>query len=191
MLTQLAVLTAIMIIFHLTGVGYFRIGIFSLTIMAVPLIIGAITLGKAAGAILGGVFGFTVILLPETQFFMNLNLAGALIVCIATRILLGFLSGAMFQSFAKFDDSKIWSYAVTGLFTSLLNTFFVMGGIALIFGSDPAVQEAFGAAGLGKMNFFIVIIGAVALQAVIEAAICAVVAGSAAKAIHIFLKKGA
>jgi len=191
MLTQLGVLTAIMLIFHFSGIGYFKIGVFSLTIMAIPMIIGAITIGKSAGAVLGGIFGITVILLPETQFFMNINLAGTLLVVVGTRILLGFLSGLMFRSFEKLDESRIWSYGLTGLFTALLNTFFIMGGIALIFGSDPAVQEAFGTSDLSKVNFLMVIIGAVAMQAVIEAVMCAVIAGSVAKTIHIFLKKGA
>ncbi|MDR2559244.1 MAG: ECF transporter S component [Oscillospiraceae bacterium] len=190
MLVQLGALVAIMLILHFTGFGYFKIGVFSLTIMAVPMIIGAVTIGKTAGAVLGGIFGVTVLTLPETMFFMNINLAGTFFVVVGTRVILGFLCGLMFQGFSKFDKQKIWSYGATGLITAMLNTVFIMGGIALIFGSDPAVREVFGAADAAGFAFFAIIFGAVIVQAAIEAGICMVIAGSAAKAIHIFFKKG-
>ncbi len=188
-LTQLAMLAGIMLLFHYTGIGYFRIGIFSLTIMAVPMIIGAITLGKTAGAILGAVFAVTVLTLPETQFLFSVNPAATIVLCLVARVLLGFLCGLMFELFSRADKTRIWSYGVTGLVTSVLNTLFVIGGIVIVFGSYPSVQEAFGAAGKGRAGFFITAISAVAVQALIEAAICTLISGAAAKALVHFIKK--
>ena len=56
-LVELALLTAIIAVMTFTPIGYLKLGPLELTLIVVPVIIGAVTLGPAAGAFLGLVFG--------------------------------------------------------------------------------------------------------------------------------------
>ena len=58
----LALFLAIEIIMYLTPIGYLRINALSVTLMHVPVIILASTMGPAAGAFLGFVFGCTSVI---------------------------------------------------------------------------------------------------------------------------------
>ncbi|MCL1903011.1 MAG: ECF transporter S component [Oscillospiraceae bacterium] len=188
MLAQLGVLIAVMIIFHTTGISYIKVGVFSLTIMAVPMIIGAITTGRTGGMVLGAVFGITTLLLPETQIFMSVNPLLAILLCVGARVLLGFLCAIIFECFKKYDKTKILSFGATGLLTSLLNTLFIIGGITLLFASNPSVLREFGMEGVSRLNFFAIFISLVGVQAVIEATVCTIISGVVAKAVTVYIK---
>ena len=66
-MVQLSVLIAIMLLLELTGLGMIKTAGLEITIMLVPVIVGAIVMGPAAGALLGGVFGLYE-LLPAFLF---------------------------------------------------------------------------------------------------------------------------
>jgi len=194
MLAQLGILAAIMLVFHFTGIGYIKLGAIEMTIMMVPVIIGAITLGPIAGAILGGIFGVTVCLLPFTQsFFMAMNLPGTIIMCVAFRgIILGFLIGLLFKGFNRLDSSRIWSCEATGLIASLLNTAIFVVGAVIIYGNNPMMHDFFESIGMQAKTpsaVFSALIVVVGVQAVVEAAICTLVASVIAKAVMTYLQK--
>lgn len=52
-LVELALLTAIIAVMTFTPIGYLKLGPLELTLIMVPVIIGAVTLGPAAGAFWG------------------------------------------------------------------------------------------------------------------------------------------
>ena len=56
-LTQLSLLIALLAVLGFTPLGFIMIPPVSITLMHIPVIIGAILLGPLDGAILGGVFG--------------------------------------------------------------------------------------------------------------------------------------
>ena len=58
-LTQMALLTAIILLMAFTPLGYLRTGVVEITFIMIPVVVGAILMGPGAGAILGGVFGLT------------------------------------------------------------------------------------------------------------------------------------
>ena len=58
-MVQMAILIAIMIILAFTPLGYLKFGLIEITLMVIPVAVGAIVLGPLCGAILGGVFGLT------------------------------------------------------------------------------------------------------------------------------------
>ena len=58
-MVQLAILTAIILLMAFTPIGYLHFGIIEITLIMIPVIIGAIVLGPGAGAFLGGMFGLT------------------------------------------------------------------------------------------------------------------------------------
>src|SRR5665811_933425 len=96
-LVRLAVLAVILFLLEFTGVGYIKTPGIELTIMQVPVIVGAIILGSGAGAILGGLFGLTSFwqaVSGKSAFglmLFNMNPLGAFLTTIPTRILMGLL----------------------------------------------------------------------------------------------------
>ena len=58
-LVMLAVLTAIVLLMAFTPLGYLKLPFLEISFLMIPVVLGAILLGPAAGAILGAVFGLT------------------------------------------------------------------------------------------------------------------------------------
>ena len=58
-MVQLAILTAIILVMAFTPLGYLRVATMTITFLSIPVVIGAILIGPAAGAFLGFVFGLT------------------------------------------------------------------------------------------------------------------------------------
>ena len=56
-LVEMALLVAIILIMAFTPLGYIKTAGIEITLIVVPVAVGAVTLGPVAGAILGGVFG--------------------------------------------------------------------------------------------------------------------------------------
>ena len=54
---QLALLTAIIVLMAFTPVGFIRTPGLEITLIGIPVVVGAVLLGPSGGAILGAVFG--------------------------------------------------------------------------------------------------------------------------------------
>ena len=63
-LVETAMLAAIVVLMSFTPIGYLKIGALSITFIMIPVVIGGITVGPAAGAVLGGLLiGFIEIVI--------------------------------------------------------------------------------------------------------------------------------
>ena len=110
-MVQLAVLIAIMLILAFTPLGYLRIGPLAISLMTIPVVIGAMILGPAGGAVLGLVFGLTSFYQcfagdPFGAALVAMNPFFTFLVCIPTRTLMGWLSGVIFKALWKIDKTK-------------------------------------------------------------------------------------
>ena len=116
-LVELAVLLAILIMLEVTGLGMFKTFGLELTILQIPVVIGAIVLGPSAGAILGCSFGLLSFweCFGKSQFgatLLGINPFLTFLVCVPTRALMGWLCGLIFKGLdrrlgggkADFDD---------------------------------------------------------------------------------------
>ena len=56
-MATLAMFCGILLVMGATGIGFIPLPVIKATTMHIPVILGAILLGPAAGAVLGGVFG--------------------------------------------------------------------------------------------------------------------------------------
>jgi uncharacterized membrane protein len=195
MLVQTALLAAIMLVLNFTGFANISIGPINMTIMWVPIIIGAITIGPIAGAVLGCVFGATVLINMGalTQIMLGINAPLTVVFNILIRgIGVGFLSGLLFKLFSKADKQRVWSFGATGLLTSLLNTTVFVTGTALMFGASADLYQWGPLAEIenaSRAAVFTTVFALVGAQALIEAAICTIIAAIIAKAILTYLKK--
>jgi uncharacterized membrane protein len=188
-MTKLAALAAIVLIMAFTPAGYLRTPAVEVSFLAIPVAVGAIVLGPAAGAILGGVFGATSFAQcfgssPFGAALLAINPFFTFISCMIPRILMGWLAGVIFGALYRIDSTKTWSYAVGSLSAAVLNTVFFIGGFILLFGNSEFVRGLQG--GTPILAF---IAGMVGLQGVVEAVVCCVAGGAVCKAAQIFSKQ--
>ena len=95
-LTLLALLTAIVVVLQLLG-SFIRFGGFSISLVLVPIVIGAALLGVGAGGWLGLVFGVTVLLSGDAALFLGFNAAGTIITVLGKGVLAGLAAGAVYR----------------------------------------------------------------------------------------------
>ena len=89
-----------------TPIGYIKTAGLEITLIVVPVAVGAVTLGPTAGAILGGVFGITSFIqcFGMSQFgalLLGINPFLTFLVCVPTRILMGWLTGLIIMDYEK------------------------------------------------------------------------------------------
>lgn len=169
-LVELALLVAIILLMAFTPIGYIKTAGLEITLIVVPVAVGAVTLGPTAGAILGGVFGITsfiqcfgmsafgTLLLGVNPFFTFL-------VCVPTRILEGWFTGLIFDGLKKTKLPSGASVTIANLCCPLLNTAFFMGTLVTLFAGT--MREQFG---MTKVIPFIAAF--VGINGLIEAAVC-------------------
>ena len=134
----IAMLSGICIFLGLTGLGFIPLPLFKLTILHLPVIIGAIIEGPVVGGSIGFIFGLFSIYqnitapTPMSPFFYNP------LVSIVPRVLIGVLSYYIYKIVrAKLKNVKV-SISIAAVFGSLINTIGVLGTIYLIYFKDYA-----------------------------------------------------
>lgn len=190
-IVQLAILSAILILMSFTPIGYLKLGPVSITFNTIPVVIGAIVLGPAAGAVLGGIFGATSFI----QCFgmdafgtalLSINPFFTAVVCFVPRILIGVFAALVFRAFSKARKNNgkgILSYAVSALTGAVTNTVFFVGLLVLFFGNAEAVRQMLGD------SIVAIITALITANSIIEAIVCTVVGGAIAKAIFMAVNK--
>lgn len=186
-MVQTAVLAAIIIVMAFTPLGYLKIGTISITFLSIPVVIGAIMIGPACGAILGGVFGITSFIQcfgidPFGTTLLGINPLFTFLMCMVPRILMGIFVGLIFRALSKIDKTRIWSFAVASLSGAVINTVLFVGALILFFGTSEYIQ------GFGK-NLLAILSVLITINAVIEAAVCMVAGTAITKALSKTMKK--
>ncbi len=192
-LTRLALLVAIELVMKAVGLGSVPVGPLYMSFLTLPIAVGAITMGPAAGAILGGVFGATSFIQAlEGKSAMGSALFqvspfGTFVVCFVARVLVGLCAGLIFKALCKAlpKKEKLCCF-LGGLAAPVLNTAFFMGFLVLIFYNCEYVQNLAGT--LGATNAFMFIVLLVGVQAIFEWVICCLVAGAVSLPVRKYLK---
>lgn len=100
----LALLTAIVVLLQFLG-AFIRFGPFSVSLVLMPIVIGAALAGIAAGTWLGLVFGAVVLATGDANLFIAINPAGAIITVLVKGTLAGFSAGVVYKALAKSSQS--------------------------------------------------------------------------------------
>lgn len=127
-LVEMALLVAIILILAFTPLGYIKTLGLEITLIVVPVTIGAIILGPLGGAVLGAVFGITSFIQcfgmsPFGAVLLGINPFGTFVVCVVSRILMGWLTGLIYKGLSKFPKMKNWKILIANLAGPILNTF--------------------------------------------------------------------
>ena len=134
----IAMLSGICLFLGLTGLGFIPLPLFKLTILHLPVIIGAIIEGPVVGGSIGLIFGLFSIYqnitapTPMSPFFYNP------LVSIVPRVLIGVLSYYIYKLIRnKLKNVKL-SITIAAVCGSLVNTIGVLGTVYLIYFKDYA-----------------------------------------------------
>lgn len=185
-MVQLALFTAIIALLAFSPLGYIKTGTITITLIGIPVIVGAVVFGPAGGAFLGAVFGLTSFI---TCFGMDafggillgIDPIKTFVMCLVPRILMGWLTALIFKGLNKIDKTKYISYAATSLIGSLLNTILFMSFLIIFFINNAKVQEIIPVAAKGPFAFFAAI---AALNGTVEAIVCMIIATAISKVLH-------
>ena len=192
-LTQIALLAAILLVLNYTPLGYLQVGPLAASLLTVPVAIGAITMGPAAGALLGALFGATSFLQAlQGKSVMGgavfaASPAGYFVVSVIGRVLMGLCVGLIFAALQKVlpKKEKLTCY-IAAFCAPFLNTVFYMGLLVAIFYNSEFVQNL--AAKKGATNPLMFIVLVVGVQAIIEWCVCCAVAGTITLPVRKYMK---
>ena len=185
-IVKMGILLAIMLLFTFTSIGYIKVGVIEITMMVLPVAVGGIVLGPAAGAILGTFFGITSFIqcFGMSAFgvlMLSLNPVGAAVTCIVPRFLCGFIPAVVFNVFRKKNKKNIGTILLAGVLTAILNTIFFMLSIIIFFWHNDSFMSTMVDWGIAMDSIWLFFIAFVGLNGVIEAAFNAVAATAVSK----------
>jgi len=92
-----AILTALVIVLQYVSMAL-RFGMFSITLVLVPVVIGAATCGVLTGAWLGFVFGVIVLLTGDAASFLAVDFLGTIVTVLAKGTLCGVAAGLVYKA---------------------------------------------------------------------------------------------
>lgn len=151
-----ALLTALVIVLQLMG-SFIRFGIFSVSLVLIPIVVGAALCGKYIGAWLGFVFGVAVLLSGDASSFMAVNVPGTIITVLLKGTLCGFVSGLLYELISK--KSRIAAVFSAAIICPIINTGVFLLGCVLFFmptiiswAGDTSLYS-FMIFGMGLINF--------------------------------------
>lgn len=202
-MAQLGVLSAIIIMMTFVPyIGYISYGPgLSITLIHIPVMIGAIVLGPSAGAMLGGVWGISCIIKALTAPPSPLDAAifWNPLVSLIPRILAGWLAGLafvglirLFRKLSKKEkNSKLAQGIAAGISAaigSVTNTVLVLSMIYLLYGTQFGEQLGINMVSFGGLLDYIMI--AFAANASLEVVVCVVVSIPVSYALARLLRSG-
>lgn len=192
-MVELAMMIAIILLMSFTPLGYIRTPGLSVTLLTIPVAVGAIILGPKGGAVCGLAFGATSFYMALTgssafaAMLLSISPVGTFITCIVARVLEGWLTGLIFAALYKKASAKKFSYYIASLACPLLNTLFFMGFLCIFFYNTEYIQGI--ASGLGAGNPILFVAAFVGIQGLIEAGICFVIGSIVSRALFSALKR--
>ncbi len=176
-LAQLGMMSALIIAMTFVPyLGYISYGALSITLIHIPVIIGACVMGVKGGAILGTVWGVSCII--KAVLAPPSPLEGIIfknpIVALIPRIIAGAMAGLIFTLVAKKDKKKHIASGLGALTGCLCNTIFVMGSIYVLYGEKYGAELGIASVNFGGLTNYI--LAAFGINAVIEIIVAIVIA---------------
>ena len=126
----LGLFTAIVVVLQLLG-SFIKFGTFSVSLVLVPVVIGAALYGATAGAWLGFVFGVVVLLSGDAAAFLCDNALGTVLTVLAKGMLAGYVSGLVYKAFES--KNRTLAVALAAVACPVVNTGVFLIGCLLFF----------------------------------------------------------
>ena len=187
-LVQLALLTAVIMVLHFSGVAIPAFGT-KISLVLIPIALGAMLLGPVAGAILGLIYGATVFISlgvmhmdPFTGFLFDNTPIMAALICTVKTTAAGFVAGWVYRVLAK--KNVLLAVFVAAALVPTVNTGIFVLGCFLIYST---ISEF--AAGAGYSAVYFILIICAGLNYVLELAINMIFSPALERLVRLLSKK--
>lgn len=190
-MATLAMFCGVLLVMGMTGIGFIPLPVIKATTMHIPVILGAVLLGPAAGAVLGAVFGLCSIWANTTTpgllafafspFMTTEGLPGvlkSLWIALGCRILLGVIAGWLWRLTKRTLKQDYLALPVTAAVSTICHTVLVMGSIYLLLAQQYAQAK-----NVAITAVFGLVMGTVTASGIPEAIIAAVLVTVIGKAL--------
>lgn len=125
-----AVLTALVIVLQYLG-SFIKFGMFSISLVLIPIVIGAATCGPKISTWLGFVFGAMVLISGDAAAFLAIDVAGTVITVLVKGIACGLLAGLTYRLLEK--KNRYLAVIASAIVCPLANTGVFLIGCFLFF----------------------------------------------------------
>jgi len=190
-MAKLAMLSGVVLVMGMTGIGFIPLPVIKATTMHIPVILGAVLLGPGAGAVLGAVFGLCSIWantvtpgLLSFAFSPFITTEGAigviksLWIALGCRVLFGYTAGWLWILLKKTAKKDEIALPVCAAVSTLLHTVLVMGSIYILLAQQYAQAK-----NVGITAVFALIMGTVTASGIPEAVAAAILVTLIGKAL--------
>ena len=184
----LAMLLALVVALQIFG-GFIKIGMFSPSLVLIPIVIGAILVGPTGGAIVGAAFGVVVVVqcamgIDAGGFILwNINPFLTALICLVKGTCAGLVPGLIYKAIAGNEptDKKILvSSIIAALSAPIVNTGLFLVGLSVFFtdtlyawsgGTNVMLYIITGLVGINFLiEFFINVVVSPAISTVVKVA---------------------
>ena len=154
-MATLAMFCGVLLVMGITGIGLIPLPVIKATTMHIPVILGAVLMGPAAGAVLGAVFGLCSIWANTTTpgllsfafspFMTTEGLPGAakaIWIALGCRVLFGYLAGWLWRGAKKLNLPELVALPTVSAVATICHTLLVMGSIYLLLAQQYAEAKA-------------------------------------------------
>ena len=150
-LTGAAMFTAIVVVLQFLGAAI-RFGPFSISLVLIPIVVGAALYGPWVGAWLGFVFGLVVLLSGDAAAFMVISPLGTILTVLLKGTAAGCAAGALYRLLAAKNE---WLAAIVAAIAApVVNTGLFLVGCLLFF--LPTITEWGTAAGFANVGSYMI-----------------------------------
>ena len=157
-----AALSAIVIVLQFMG-AFIRFGTFSISLVLVPIVIGAAMCDWRIGAWLGFLFGVVVLVSGDAALFLAINIPGTVITVLVKGTACGLAAGLLYKALERFN--RYVAVVAAAIVCPVVNTgVFLLG--CVVFFMDTVTSWASGA-----NVFAFMIVSFVGLNFLVELAI--------------------
>jgi uncharacterized membrane protein len=163
-LVLLALLTAMVVVLQLLAIAARPLfPLFTITLVLVPIVIGAALCGRAAGAWLGLMFGLAVLASGDAAAFLAINPGGTVLTVLGKGALAGLAAGAIYRFWE--DENKTLAVVFAAVACPLVNTaLFAVGAYAFFL---PTISLWAQGAGYENATLFI-FFGMIGINFIVE-----------------------
>lgn len=156
-LTGMALLTAVVVILQFLG-AFVRFGPFSISLVLIPIVVGAALYGPLAGAWFGFVFGMVVLLSGDAAAFLVINPMGTILVVLLKGMLAGLCAGFVYKALSR-SETKLrgvdLAVAAAAVVAPVVNTGIFLLGCLLFF--MPTIREWAAAMGFESAGAYMIL----------------------------------
>lgn len=140
-----AILTALVVILQFMG-SFIRFGPFAISLVLIPIVIGAATCGVKIGTWLGFIFGVVVLISGDASAFLAVNVFGTIVTVLLKGAACGLAAGLIYKILEKYN--RYLAVIAAAVVCPIVNTGVFLLGCVIFF--MDTVAEWGAALGFGR-----------------------------------------